>query len=55
MIGISMDRQLDLKRLGSHCKACCCTKNQHDAIQCNVKEATSHEVQIWNVRTEIEY
>ena len=45
--------QLDLKRLGSHCKGCGCTKNQHDAIQFNVKEAISQEFQIWNFRAKI--
>ena len=47
--------QLDLKKQGSHCKACSCTKTQHDAIQYNVKEATLQELQIQNFRTEIEY
>ena len=45
--------QLDVKRLASHCKSCSCTKNKHEVIQHNVKEATSQEFQIWNFRIKI--
>ena len=54
MKGIPMGQcSWTLKRLGSCCKGCSCTKDQHGVIQCNVKEATSQEFQIWHFRTEI--
>ena len=42
-----MDKVAAIEKAESHCKGFSCTKNKHDAFQCNVKEATSQKFQIW--------